>query len=155
MMSKFLATAFGGNDVVMRLMAIQAGFDARKQAASIGHQAIWGLESNGSTEIALLRGFSVIGQLPLAIAKAIAASGAEQTEVKVSAMQLNAQEYPGTLPRMLDAGQPDPSLLQFAGEMVFWHLRMSGLEPKLEYVYDGDTRTYSLDIVVTVQVGKN
>lgn len=152
MMSKFLASAFGGNDVAMRLLAVQAGFEARNQAAAVGHQAIWGLESNGSNDVALLRAFAVIGQLPLAVAKSIAAAGAQQTEVKVSVMQLNQQEYPGSVPRMLDAGQPDPALLAFAGQMVFSHLRMSGLEPTLEYVYDGDTRTYSLDIVVAAKV---
>ena len=149
-MSKFLSTVFGGNDFVLRLLALQVGRDARVRAATVGHEAIWGLEASSNPDVATLRAVAVIGQLPLAIAKAIAAAAPEQAEVKLSVMQLNSQDYPGSLPRMVEPTVPDVQDLGQCGASVFQYLRMAGLQPALEYVYDGDTRTYSLDITVRV-----
>lgn len=153
MSNKFLSLMIAGNDLPMRLMAINAGRKARADAAVIGHAAVVGLESNGTDEVAVLRAFDAICRMPLKIAKAVAATAVEQAEVKVSVLELNLQEYPGSLPRMLGgAGELTRTLLSGAGAHVFDHLQVNGLEPKLEYVYHGETRTYSLDIVITLAI---
>lgn len=146
-----VCTADGANDFVRQMqIAIRAGCTARNRAAKVGHEAIYSLESNGDQDMVVVRAYSVISQVPLLIAKAVAASRADKERIKLSVMELNLQEYPGTLPRMLDGEKPDVSLLGMAGAWVYDFLHSRGLLPELEYVYDGDTRTYSLNIMIWV-----
>ncbi|MBX9570179.1 MAG: hypothetical protein K2X77_14875 [Candidatus Obscuribacterales bacterium] len=152
MLDTDVCTAGGANDFVRQMqIAVRAGCAARNRAATVGHKAIYELESNGDQDMVLIRAYSVICQVPLLIARAVAASRSDQEDpIKLSVMELNLQEYPGTLPRMLDGGKPDVSFLGMAGAWVYDFLHSRGLQPELEYVYNGDTRTYSLNIMIWV-----
>lgn len=106
---------------------------------------------------ALVRFLSVIGDVPNKVRQQIGCSMTSDHEHVVPVMLLTRDEYPG--PKMRSPfQQPESSLsvdrLCFAAPLVFSYLEDAGYEPHLKYVYNGDTRTYSLQIAIRIKTGK-
>ncbi len=108
-------------------------------------------------EEVLVRFLGVIGDVPNKVCQAIGATMTWENDHVVPVMLLSTQEYPG--PKMRSPfQQPESSLsvdrLRFAAPLVFAYLEEAGFQPHLKYVYNGDIRTYSLQIAIRVKSGK-
>jgi hypothetical protein len=109
------------------------------------------------TEEVLVRFLSVVGDIPNKVREQIGASMTWEHDHVVPVMLLSHKEYPG--PKMRSPfQQPESSLsvdrLCFAAPLVFSYLEDAGYEPHLKYVYNGDIRTYSLQIAIRVKTDK-
>lgn len=142
-------TAFMTNNAT----AVMAACAVRKAAAD-GPAAAQSAKDAYETDLVSVRVTNVLGQVPQKIFEAVSASiEGRDTLVKVPVMELSFAEYPGPAPRSnfsLPQEQVSPSNLKNAGLEVFWYLDLCQLDPRIEYVYDGNVRTYSLQIVIRV-----
>ncbi|MDZ4836989.1 MAG: hypothetical protein SGJ27_24670 [Candidatus Melainabacteria bacterium] len=105
----------------------------------------------------LIRFLSVIGDIPNKVRQEIGVSMTWDDDHVVPVMLLSHQEYPG--PKMRSPyQQPESSLsvdrLCFAAPLVYSYLEDAGYQPHLKYVYNGDIRTYSLQIAIRINTGK-
>jgi len=135
--------------------AREAGLAERTIAAQSGRACFINLESADSAAVCALRKEAVLGEVPLIIARAIAISMSWEKQLGVPVMELNHSEYPGPLWRTRSNPTPselDPKQLRLAGREVFDYLDKAGMAPHLGYVYDGTTRSYSLQIIITLRI---
>jgi hypothetical protein len=102
----------------------------------------------------VVRVASVIGDLPAKVQHAVAMAKLDAKTVSVPVMELTHAEYPGPEKRS-DYTMPVSTLsvdkLKHAGAKVFELLHSTSYSPRLDYLYDGTTRTYTLQICITVQ----
>jgi hypothetical protein len=96
---------------------------------------------------------SVLGDIAEKVQHAVAATGNETLSVRVPVMVLTHAEYPGPEKRS-SYNMPVATLtrdkLQQAAKIVFDALVDGLRNPELDYVYDGMTRTSTLQILITV-----
>lgn len=105
----------------------------------------------------LIRFLSVVGDIPNKVRQHVGVTMTWEDDHIVPVMLLSHEEYPG--PKMRSPfQQPESSLsvdrLRFAAPLVFQYLEDAKLQPHLKYVYNGDIRTYSLQIAIRVKTGK-
>ncbi len=127
----------------------------RAQAAKSGHASFIRLESSESDGVSILRKQAVLGELPLKVARAVAITMSWDNEVRVPVMVLNHSEYPGSQyrsPANIPETALDPGALRLGGKAVYDYLCGAGMSPSLGYLYDGMTRTYTLQIFITVKI---
>lgn len=134
--------------------AIAVGQGDRK-AASISrasHEARL-MDADRLRELIPIRTASILGSIAEKVHLATALTMTWENLAVTPVMELTAEEYPGPMPRSpysLPRDRLDPAKLQLAAAVVYEYLRQSGLDPRLDYVYNGDIRRYSLQIVLHI-----
>jgi hypothetical protein len=97
---------------------------------------------------------SVLGDMPNKVQRAVSATVNDHQFVRVPVMELTYSEYPvGAKQRsshFLPVEQLTPDNLEDAGFAVFDALSKLSRNPELGYRHNGDTRTQSLCIYITV-----
>jgi hypothetical protein len=132
---------------------------ADRQAATVSrvHHEERMVAPDRLTDEVLIRFLSVIGDIPNKVRQTIGITMTWEDDHVVPVMLLSREEYPG--PKMRSPfQQPESSLsvarLRFAAPLVFSYLEDAGFEPHLKYVFNGDIRTYSLQIAIRIKTGK-
>lgn len=137
-------------------IAIEVGAADRAAAATTRSNHEKRLSGSQRTaELQRVRVDSVMGQVPEKIAFAVGTSLLSETHVRVPVMELTHHEYPGPhrrSPFSMPRAELSPEKLCFAGKDVYDFLKLAGMEPELDYVFNGDIRCYSLQIVIKVAV---
>lgn len=134
-------------------VAVAAGKKVR-QAATISRAAEEAARAAAEAETASVRVCSVLGEVPALIAHAVSISMSTDQTVKVPVMALSFAEYDTPAPRRPSNKLPEnaEANLQLGAVEVFNTLADLGLCPEIGYKFEGMTRTYSLQIWVTVRV---
>lgn len=132
---------------------------ADRQAATVtrAHHEAHMVSPQRLEDEVLVRFLSVIGDIPNKVRQHVGVTMTWEDDHVVPVMLLSHEEYPG--PKMRSPfQQPVESLsvdrLCFAAPLVFSYLDDAKLQPHLKYVYNGDIRTYSLQIAIRVKTGK-
>ena len=132
--------------------ARESGRHVRAQAARTGYASIVEMEQREEDAgMCAIRAQATIAQVPLLVARAIACSWDQQIEVPV--MVLNQADFPGPScrsPHNMPPSMLTPSQLGSAGKVVFDYLAAEGMNPLIKYVYDGMTRTFTLQIAIPI-----
>lgn len=142
--------------------AVRVGLrDAKGRAAPTrAEEDAYFANADRALDLAPVRMMSVLGDIPSKVRQAIAIAPSTATVVQVPVMELSALEYPGDVPR-LPYNAPEETLsianLRNAGLFVHIYLmeaweKTGNYKPSLKYVYNGDIRRYSLQIVISVNV---
>lgn len=146
------ATAAGISFADLIKFAQESGKQVRAEAARTGHVSIAAMEQRTDDEgMCTIRAHATIAQVPLLVARAVACSWERDIEVPV--MVLNQADFAGPAcrsPHTLPASMLIPSQLASAGKVVFDYLAAERMQPRLKYVYDGMTRTFTLQIAIPI-----
>lgn len=142
-------------DALLHEAARVGASDREAGSVSRAHHEAHLISDERLTAFIQVRAASVLGDIANKVRAAVASSMRWEDDLVVDVMELSAQEYPGRVPRWPSEAPVetlDPNLLSFAGRRVFETLAQSGRKPVLKYSYNGDIRTYSLQIAIPISV---